>query len=57
MIGVGWGVFTWVVPPFAREQLGAGTQLIGLLLLANAFTVVLAQIPVAQASPRDGDVR
>jgi MFS family permease len=48
LIAVGWGVFTWIVPPFAREQLGAGSHLIGLLLFANALTVVLAQIPVAK---------
>jgi MFS family permease len=48
MIAVGWGVFTWIVPPYAREEVGAGSQLIGLLLFANAFTVVFAQIPVAK---------
>jgi MFS family permease len=48
LIGVGWGVFTWIVPPFARDQVGAGTRLIGLLLFANALTVALAQIPVAR---------
>ena len=48
MIAVGWGVFTWVVPPYAREEIGASSRLIGLLLLANALTVVLAQIPVAR---------
>jgi MFS family permease len=50
MIAVGWGVFTWIVPPFARSEVGASSQLIGLLLFANAFTVVLAQIPVARLS-------
>lgn len=48
MIAVGWGVFTWILPPYAREELGAGPHLIGLLLFANALTVVLAQIPVAR---------
>jgi MFS family permease len=48
MIAVGWGVFTWVVPPYASEEIGASARLIGLLLFANAFTVVLAQIPVAK---------
>jgi MFS family permease len=48
VIGVGWGVFSWVVPLFAREQIGAGSQLIGFVLLANAFTVGLTQIPVAR---------
>jgi MFS family permease len=48
VIAVGWGVFTWIVPLYAREEIGAGPRLIGLLLLANTFTVVLAQIPVAK---------
>jgi MFS family permease len=48
LVAVGWGVFTWVVPPYVREEFGAGSSLIGLLLLANAFIVVLAQIPVAK---------
>jgi MFS family permease len=48
MIAVGWGVFTWIVPPFARGEIGAGSRLMGLLLFANALTVVVAQIPVAR---------
>jgi predicted MFS family arabinose efflux permease len=48
MIAVGWGVFTWIVPPFARGEIGVGPRRIGLLLLANALTVVLAQIPVTK---------
>lgn len=48
VIAVGWGVFSWIVPPYARGEIGAGSRLIGLLLFANAFTVVLAQIPVAR---------
>ena len=48
VIAVGWGVFAWIVPLFAREEIGASSRLIGLLLFANAFTVVLAQIPVAR---------
>src|SRR5690349_21529253 len=48
VIAVGWGFFTWVVPVYAREQLGAGTGLIGLLGLANAAAVTVAQIPVAR---------
>jgi MFS family permease len=47
MTAVGWGVFTWVLPPYARNAVGTSTQLIGLLLLANAATVVVAQVPVA----------
>lgn len=46
MTAVGWGVFTWLLPPYAKGVIGIGTQLIGLLLLANAATVV-AQVPVA----------
>jgi MFS family permease len=47
VIAVGWGVFTWVVPPYAALHTGAGARLIGLLLFANALTVVVAQMPVA----------
>lgn len=47
MTGVGWGVFTWLLPPYARDVIGIGAQPIGLLLLANAATVVVAQVPVA----------
>jgi MFS family permease len=49
MIAVGWGVLAWIVPPFARE-IGIGPSLIGLLMLANAATVVLAQIPIVKAA-------
>jgi len=48
MIAVGWGVFTWLVPPYAANQIGVGARLIGLLLLANAATVVVAQVPIAK---------
>jgi MFS family permease len=48
IIAVGWGVFTWLVPPYARNEIGISTRLIGLLLLANAFTVVVAQVPIAR---------
>lgn len=48
MIGVGWGVFSWLVPPFAEAQIGISTALIGLLLLPNTVTVVIAQIPVSR---------
>src|SRR4051812_39288229 len=44
IIGVGWGVLPWVVPPYAKSELDIGAQLIGLLMLANATTVVLAQV-------------
>jgi MFS family permease len=48
MIGVGWGVFSWLMPPYARSELGIGAPLIGLLLLANAATVTVAQVPIAR---------
>jgi len=48
MIAVGWGVFTWLVPPYAKNDIGISAPLIGLLLLANAATVVVAQMPVAR---------
>jgi MFS family permease len=47
IIAVGWGVFTWLVPPYA-DQIGLSARLIGLLLLANAVTVVVAQVPIAK---------
>ena len=48
IIAVGWGVFTWLVPPYAKDEIGLSTPLIGLLLLANAATVVVAQLPIAK---------
>jgi MFS family permease len=48
MIAVGWGVFTWLVPPYARIDVGPGARPIGLLLFANAATVVVAQVPIAR---------
>lgn len=48
MIAVGWGVFNSLVPPFARNEIGISARLIGLLLFANAGTVVAAQLPVAR---------
>jgi MFS family permease len=50
IIAVGWGVLPWVIPPYAKSALGISPQLIGLLLLANAATVVVAQVPVAKAA-------
>jgi MFS family permease len=47
MIAVGWGVFSWLVPPYASD-LGITARLIGLLLLANATTVVVGQVPIAR---------
>jgi MFS family permease len=48
VIGVGWGVLPWVVPPFAASELHVGPKVIGLLMLANAATVVVVQVPVAR---------
>jgi MFS family permease len=48
VIAIGWGVVSWVVPPYAKAELGVGPERIGLLLLANAATVVLAQVPIAR---------
>jgi len=50
IIAVGWGVLPWVIPPYAKSDLGVRPQLIGLLLLANAAAVVVAQVPVAKAA-------
>jgi MFS family permease len=47
LIAVGWGVLAWIVPPYAKE-LGIAPALIGFLLLANAATVVLAQVPIVK---------
>jgi MFS family permease len=49
LIAVGWGVLAWIVPPYA-EELGIAPSLIGVLLLANAATVVLAQVPIVKAA-------
>lgn len=49
LIAVGWGVLAWIVPPYARE-LGIASGLIGVLLLANAVTVILAQLPIVRAA-------
>jgi MFS family permease len=48
MIAVGWGVFSFLVPPYAKNEIGISPRLIGLLLLANAGTVVVAQVPIAR---------
>jgi MFS family permease len=48
LIAVGWGVFSWIVPLYAKSELGVSSELIGLLLLANALTVVVVQVPVAK---------
>jgi MFS family permease len=49
VITVGWGFFSWVVPQYSHADLGVSPALIGLLLLANAFAVAVAQIPVSRA--------
>src|SRR5919201_3154012 len=48
VIAVGWGVFSWLVPAYARGEIGVSTRVIGFMVLANAITVVLTQIPVAR---------
>ena len=48
VIAVGWGALPWLVPPYARNTLAIDAQLIGLLMLANAAAVVVAQVPVAR---------
>jgi MFS family permease len=48
MIAIGWGFFSWIVPAYADAELDVGARGIGLLLLANAATVVLAQVPIAR---------
>jgi MFS family permease len=48
MIAVGWGVFSWVVPVYAKSILGFDTRRVGFILLANAATVVLAQLPIVR---------
>jgi MFS family permease len=49
IITVGWGYFSWVVPQYAHAGLGISPARIGLLLLADAFAVAIAQIPVSRA--------
>jgi MFS family permease len=49
IIAVGWGFFSWVVPQYAHADIGVSAARIGLLLLANAFAVTVAQIPVSRA--------
>jgi MFS family permease len=48
IIAVGWGVLPWLIPAYARHELRLGAGLIGLLLLANALVVVVAQVPIAR---------
>jgi MFS family permease len=49
IITVGWGFFAWVVPQYAHANIGVSAAPIGLLVLANAFAVAIAQIPVSRA--------
>jgi MFS family permease len=48
VIAVGWGITSWIVPLYARSELGVGAKLVGLPLLANALTVVIVQVPAAR---------
>jgi MFS family permease len=56
VIAVGWGVFSWLMPPYAGNQLGISAPLIGLLLLGNAATVAVGQIPIARLAEGHGRV-
>lgn len=49
LIAVGWGVLAWIVPTYARA-IGIAPSLIGLVILANAATVALAQLPIVKAA-------
>ncbi len=49
LIAVGWGVLAWIVPPYARA-IGIAPSLIGLLILANAATVVVLQLPIVRVA-------
>jgi MFS family permease len=48
IIAVGWGIASWILPLYARNEIGVGSRLVGLLLLANALTVVGLQVPIAR---------
>ena len=48
MIAVGWSVFSWLLPVYTSAGMHIGTQLIGILVTANALTVVLVQVPMAR---------
>jgi MFS family permease len=45
---VGWGVFNWILPTYTHDAIGASTAFVGLLVTANACTVVLVQLPIAR---------
>jgi len=47
MIAVGWSVFSWLLPLHANAM-HVSARLIGVLLLANAATVVALQVPIAK---------
>jgi MFS family permease len=48
VIAVGWGITSWIIPLYARSELGVGSKFVGLPLLANALTVVVVQVPIAR---------
>jgi MFS family permease len=54
VIAVGWGAFTWLVPPYARDRLAVSAPLIGVMFLANAVTVAVAQLPIARLAEGHG---
>src|SRR5919197_1346459 len=43
VIAVGWGVFSWIVPAYARGEIGVSTRLIGFMVLASATVVALGE--------------
>ena len=40
VIAVGWGVFSWIVPPYARGEIGVGSRLSGSCCSRTQLTVV-----------------
>jgi MFS family permease len=45
---VGFVLFSYVMPPFARERAGLGTWAIGLILFTNTLFIIVAQLPIAR---------
>jgi MFS family permease len=50
IIAVGWGIASWILPLYARNEIHASSELVGLLLLANAVTVVGVQVPLVRVA-------
>jgi MFS family permease len=45
---IGWGVLASLVPVFAHDDAGLSEQMTGVLFIANAGVVILAQLPAAR---------